>query len=190
MLELKNVSKSFGSKKVLSNFSYSFEEKGIYAIGGKSGIGKTTLLRIIAGLDKDFEGKLFKDFQKISFAFQEHRLFPTLNALENASIALENGADNAICRRILEQMLLSEKDLLLYPKELSGGMRQRISIARAICYDAPVLLLDEPFKELDELTKSRVLELVAKEGKKRLVILVTHDQNDVNRLFAKQIILE
>ncbi len=190
MLEVKNLSKSFESKEVLKNFSYSFPENGIYAITGKSGIGKTTLLRIIAGLDKRYSGEVIRNYDKVAYAFQEHRLFPTLTALQNVTVTSEDTEREKMCKDVLKQMLFSEKDFSLYPSELSGGMAQRVAIARALCYDAPLLLLDEPFKELDDETKGTVIDLVKEEGKRRLVILVTHDQYDIERLNAQRIYIE
>ena len=188
MLELINVSKSFGEKEILKNFSYKFESKGIYVITGKSGIGKTTLLRLIAGLDKSFTGQILRPLgDKVSYAFQEHRLFPNLNAKENAEIALSTKEEKRLCEEILKKLHLNEKDFTLYPNELSGGMAQRVSLARALSYDAPLLLLDEPFKELDDTVKSSLLDIISEEGKARVIIIVTHDKDDITRLNAAKI---
>ena len=182
-LKITSLTKAFDEKRIFDNFSYVFPEKGIYALFGESGIGKTTLLRLIAGLDKDFKGSIdLGETSKVSFAFQEYRLFPTLTALDNvffANFDKYNEADLGKCKKTLSNLGFTEEDMRLYPKELSGGMKQRASLARAFVNDAPILLLDEPTKELDRANRERVLEMIKHEGEGRLVIMVTHDIEDV-----------
>ena len=177
--------KRFGRKTVLTNFSYSFSECGMYIIKGKSGIGKTTLLRIIAGLDKEFTGTV-SGIQKgrISMHFQEYRLFDTLTALENVyALAFENAGEKEIndSMELLLKLGLKEDELSLYPKELSGGMKMRVSLARAALKSADVLLLDEPTKELDSQTRQNVLSLLNNISRDKTVIMVTHE-NDIDLL--------
>lgn len=188
-LTIKNLTKSFDGKTVLSGFSYDFSDRGIYALMGESGAGKTTLLRIIAGLDKDYSGEVVGGgIGCCSVAFQEHRLFPQLTALENVVFAISDKKDEAVCKKatdILTSLGISESDLYLLPEELSGGMRQRVSLARALIKDAPILLLDEPTKELDDANADLLRNMIFMEGKKRLVILATHSAEDVEALEAK-----
>ena len=192
-LVIKNLTKRFDSKQLFSDFSYSFQDTGIYALVGESGIGKTTLLRMIGGLDTDYSGEIiFDGKRRVSMAFQEHRLFPTLSALDNVVLAISNGKDKAVyekSRKMLVALGFSETDMNLTPDALSGGMRQRVSVARALLYKADILLLDEPTKELDEENRGRLLSLIKSEGEIRLVIIVSHDQNDLDRLGATGIMI-
>ena len=184
-LEIKNLTKRFGKKTIISEFSYHFSEKGLYILRGKSGIGKTTLLRIIAGLDKDYSGEIIEGgIGRISFAFQEYRLFPQLSALENVMIASKDDSDanKNIAMDLLSRLGFSFEEMSLLPSELSGGMKQRVSLARAFMKNAPVILLDEPTKELDAILCRQVCEMIKKIAEDKLVILVTHRDDDISLL--------
>lgn len=185
-LSIINLSKKFDKKSIFENFSCSFDDKGIYALSGESGIGKTTLLRIIAGLDKDYRGKVEGGgIGKVSYAFQEYRLFPELNALENVFFANSDRKTEAEAKKMLIRLGFNETDLLLMPNELSGGMKQRVSLARAFLKDSPILLLDEPTKELDPVNIDAVLELIKENAAQRLVIIVSHNEDDLIELNAQ-----
>ena len=188
-IKIRNLTKRFEEKLVLDSFSLELPERGIFALVGDSGIGKTTLLRLIAGLDKDYSGEIVSDGDfSLSMAFQEHRLFPSLTALENVVFAVSDGKDKAVfdnARKMLLSLGLTESDLLLYPEQLSGGMKQRISVARALLYDAKILLLDEPTKELDHNNRTLLLDMIKSEGERRLVIIATHNEDDLERLCAR-----
>ena len=188
-IKIRNLTKRFEEKLVLDGFSLELPERGIFALVGESGIGKTTLLRLIAGLDKDYSGEIVLDSDfSLSMAFQEHRLFPSLTAIENVVFAVSDGKDKAVfdnARKMLLSLGLTESDLLLYPEQLSGGMKQRISVARALLYDAKILLLDEPTKELDQNNRALLLDMIKSEGERRLVIIATHNEDDVERLCAR-----
>ena len=184
-LEIKNLTKRFGKKTIISELSYRFSDKGLYILRGKSGIGKTTLLRIIAGLDKDYSGEVIDGgVERISFAFQEYRLFPQLSALENVMIASKNinDVDKIKAKDLLTQLGFLPEDMQLLPSELSGGMKQRVSLARAFMKNAPVILLDEPTKELDAALCRQVCEMIKKIARDKLVILVTHRDDDLSLL--------
>lgn len=173
-LRLDNISKKFGEKSILENFSYSFEKTGLYFISGESGIGKTTLLRIIAGLDTEYSGNLENGgLDNVSFMFQEYRLFPTLNALNNAAISQKNTTKEAY--KMLQRLGFSAEDIKKKPHHLSGGMKQRVSFVRAVLMNSAILLLDEPTKELDIDTAKIMIDIIKEESAKRLVIAVTHD---------------
>ena len=181
-LKIHDLSKNFGRKTILTGFSYDFSDTGVYILRGKSGIGKTTLLRIIAGLDKEYSGNVSGGgIGNVSFAFQEYRLFPELSALENVMLAKPNNndADRNSAIEMLTQLGFSSADMNLIPSELSGGMKQRVSLARAFLKNTPILLLDEPTKELDALLCDRVCKIIIEIAETRLVILVTHKEEDV-----------
>jgi ABC-type multidrug transport system ATPase subunit len=180
-LKLNNLSKKFGEKSIFDNFSYEFEESGIYVIRGESGIGKTTLLRLISGLDDDYSGVIENGGVKnISFMFQEYRLFPALSALENASISVgKKYSDDAY--QMLIKLGFEENDMRKKTRELSGGMKQRVAFVRALLKTSPILILDEPTKELDTNTAEIMLDMIKEAAKSRLIILVTHD--DVSAKF-------
>ena len=185
-LSIDIIEKKFGEKLIFKDFHYDFPDKGIFLLKGDSGRGKTTLLRLIAGLDKKFKGKISGGGAKnVSFVFQEYRLFPTLSALDNVIWAVSDKKDESTvtaAKNLLFDLGFSALDINLLPSELSGGMKQRVSFARALLKNAPVLLLDEPTKELDRDIKSKMCEKIKLEAKERLVILVSHDSSDITLL--------
>ena len=173
-LTLTNLSVSFGEKSVIHHLSYSFPEHGCVLITGESGSGKTTLLRLIAGLAKPDEGKI-SGGKNVSFAFQEYRLFPSLTAAENVAVAVSlQKKDLSSAVDMLMQLGFTKEETALYPDALSGGMKQRVSLARAFLKSAPVLLLDEPFKELDPALAEKVTEIIRAQAVWRLVLLSAH----------------
>lgn len=190
-LEIKNLSKSFDGKILFEGLSYTFENSGIFALVGRSGVGKTTLLRMIAGLDRDYSGSIsFDEGARVSLAFQEHRLFPQLTALENVVFAISDRKDEAVIKKCKEMLIkagLTEADLSLLPEALSGGMRQRVSLVRALMFPAEILLLDEPTKELDSENAGLVRRLILEAAKTRLVIISTHSSEDIDFLRPKLI---
>lgn len=187
MMEVKNLAKSFGEKTVLNNVSFSVPCTGVHAIVGKSGIGKTTLLRLIAGLDTPDSGMIVTDNVKIAYKFQEPRLMNWLTALENVAIVIEDKENTEqIALALLEKVGLFDA-APLYPDQLSGGMQQRVALARALAFEGDVLLLDEPFSAVDEETKRSLMSLVKQYAKTHAVILVTHDPSEIESLGASTI---
>ena len=177
-LKINNLTKKFDERVILNDFSHAFDTRGLYVITGESGIGKTTLLRIIAGLDKDYTGEVADaGIENASFMFQEYRLFPSLNALKNAAISLQDTRD---AEALLKRLGFEDEDLKKKPHQLSGGMKQRVAFARAVLMDAPILILDEPTKELDPESIGIMLAVIKEQAEKRLVIAVTHDDSLVN----------
>lgn len=190
-LRVDGITKSFGKNTIFRDFGYSFEREKIYVLRGPSGVGKTTLLRIIAGLDRDFSGTVIGGgIGNVSYVFQEHRLFPTLTALDNAAISSNAPEVRESARALLIELGFTEDELKLRPHELSGGMKQRVSIARALVDKAPVLLLDEVTKELDTDLAKKVLDLIKKEAEHKTVIMVTHNPDEAELLGATEIFIE
>ena len=182
-LVIKNLHKVFDHKVIFEDFSYAFEEKGLYVLMGKSGRGKTTLLRMIAGLDKNYTGEIKAEAS--AYAFQEYRLFPTLNALENITkILWEKPTAKQITKTksLLAYLSFTENDMQLYPHALSGGMKQRVALCRALLAQRSILLLDEPFKELDAALRRQLCTILQKESKHRLIILTAHSLDSLNGL--------
>lgn len=190
-LEIVNVNKSFGEKKILEDFSLTTADRGIYTLVGESGAGKTTLLRMISGLDTDFSGKIAGGgFKNVSFAFQEYRLFPELSAIDNVIFANYDKKNEAVAEEAKEMLLrlgIEENDMSLFPDELSGGMKQRVSLARAFLRKSPILLLDEPTKELDVQNAKSIIEEIKRQSENRLIIMVSHNAGDINELNAVKI---
>ena len=184
----------YGKKRIIDNLSYDFPSIGIFAICGDSGVGKTTLLRIISGIEKKFDGEIIDGgISNTSVCFQEHRLFPQLTALENLveiSFAAPSEENKKRAEELLRKLKFSKDEQALLPSELSGGMKQRIALARAILREAPILILDEPTKELDYELVDTALELIRKEGERRLVLIVTHKSEEADKLGAEKIILK
>lgn len=178
MLRISHLFKKFGNTVVLDDFSMSCPDTGVTAIMGASGIGKTTLLNIIAGIQKADFGEIYSDFNKISYKFQEPRLLPWLTAKENVETVTDN-ADKWL--EMVELANCADK----YPHELSGGMQQRVALARALAYEGDLLLLDEPFGAVDSDTKEILIDAISGYAKTNAVILVTHDVSDANALNAE-----
>ena len=186
MVELKNLTKSYDEKIIFDNFSYTFADTGLYAVVGESGRGKTTLLRIIAHLE-DSKKESVKSPKKIAFSFQEYRLFDQLDVYSNIeSVAFRKPSENdkSLILSYLKRLGLSYC-AASYPSELSGGMRQRVSLIRAFVCDASVVLLDEPFKELDPELIHTVVEIIQELSQKKLVIYTSHSEEDALRIGAQ-----
>lgn len=177
-ITLENVSRAFEGRQVLRNVSLTLPDRGAVCFFGPSGCGKTTLLRLICGLDKPDSGKVYvPQGMRFSCHFQEDRLLPWYTAEENLCL----GAEHADVQAWLNKVLLPDAGRL-YPDELSGGMRRRISLARALAHESDVLVLDEPVRELDEATAEKMLDLISQSVGDRLLILVTHDRTQAEKL--------
>ena len=168
MVELKNISFSYGALKVLEDFNLTVNAGESICLWGKSGSGKTTVLKLILGLIKSDSGSVSAP-DKISCVFQEDRLIPSLSALEN--VALVSNRESAAAR--LGDLGLSDS-LDLLPEELSGGMKRRVAVARALEFGGDILLLDEAFSGLEDALAKQILEKILKEFEGRLVVAVTH----------------
>ena len=161
MLELKDVSVSFGEHAVLTGCSLHLAPGERIALMGPSGCGKTTLLRIALSLQMPDDGTVVLHARKPAAVFQEPRLLPWLTALENVNLVLSDAAETLpAARRWLKRMELADA-AGMYPHELSGGMQQRVSLARALSVTPDLLVLDEPFRGLDAALRTQITETVA-----------------------------
>ena len=189
MIKLNNISFSYAEKQVLKNLSYTFPDKGVFAIMGESGEGKTTLLRLLSNLEKPTEGRIEATHQKLSIAFQEPRLLPWLNCENNLNFVLSKETQATDLAATLLRDFELEGYAKVMPSALSGGMKQRLSLARALAVKADLLLLDEPFSALDAALKERVASIVKAANPNGLTIIVTHDKRDAELLGAKILLL-
>ncbi|MFH2113172.1 MAG: ABC transporter ATP-binding protein [Spirochaetota bacterium] len=178
---LAGLSKSYGSMPVVDDLSLEFHTGSVTAILGPSGCGKTSILNILAGLDPDFSGSL-RGFGKAgaAYVFQEDRLMPWMSAAANVEFVLrpfmEKEQRAAAAQTALEAVGLAGSASYL-PDQLSGGMRRRVALARALAFPSKVLLLDEPFSALDLKTRISVMDLFLdlRQRDGRTAIVVTHD---------------
>ncbi len=203
-VSLKEVSFSYGIRKAINNISFEVEKGSVVAIVGSSGSGKSTILRLVAGLlqqDQTTSSKITVDNQtplqyqrqgKLALMFQQPNLFPNLTVQENISLPLEISAqqDSELVRQMIRTVGLSECSSLL-PRQLSGGMATRVALARAFITRPELLLLDEPFSSLDIAWKDALYqelkELISQH--KTTVMLVTHDIEEAVLLADKVICL-
>lgn len=180
MLELNGISHRFGEKWVLENQSLTLNPGQRIAIMGPSGCGKTTLLRVALGLTKPTIGTVRNTFTRVGVVFQEPRLLPWRTALENVNLVLGDGRETMEqAAGYLARVGLADARNKL-PRELSGGMQQRVALARALALDGDCLILDEPFKAMDEALRRQVIGLVNQTG--AAILLVTHDEQEAESL--------
>ncbi len=185
MITLEKITFAYGKKTVLKDFSLSVAKGEIVGIMGPSGCGKSTLLGLVAGLKKPKSGSISLAAERISYVFQEPRLFPWMTVGENLTAVLPEPPKPDDPR--IEQVLAAaglEGCEDLYPSELSGGMKSRASLARAWLYDGDIFLLDEPFASLDEDLRHDLTERLARYFRERgkTVLYVTHQTEDAEEL--------
>lgn len=184
MIELNNVSFSYGDKEILKDISITVKNGECLCLTGKSGCGKTTVLRLIAGLEKEKSGFIKAD-GKISYVFQEDRLVPTMSVLKNITLCLPKHSKESAMKLLKEAGLEACANLL--PQELSGGMKRRAAIVRAVAYGGDVLLLDEPFNGLDGETKRIMAKMIKREFSEKPILMVSHIEEDAEIMEARQI---
>ena len=192
MLELKNISKKFKDRQILSDFNLTVEKNKILAIVGPSGGGKTTLLRMLAGLEKIDSGEIIYNGESLpidelekrnllGFVFQDFQLFPHLTVLENlvlSPIKTMNMEKNDAEKKGIEllEKLGLEKQINNYPTSLSGGQKQRVALARAMMINPKIIGYDEPTSALDPELRLEVEKLILKNRELGITqIVVTHD---------------
>ncbi len=199
MLTMNNLSKSFGNKKILNNVSLNVEQGEIAILLGSSGVGKSTLLRILNNLEtpdtgtvmldgKPIDLKTVNNTHTIGMVFQQFHLFDHLTALENITLALEKV--QKVPKKEAEQQateLLAHFELqdkaACYPRDLSGGQKQRLALARMLALKPRIICLDEPTSALDPVLTAHVAETITKLAKEGLTVLITtHDISLVNHL--------
>lgn len=181
MPKAENICKAFNGKAVLKNLTHEFAEGKITALVGQSGCGKTTLLSILMGIIPLDSGTLIGFDKPISAVFQEDRLCENLTVSANIRLVTGKRLSKTEIERELCAVELS--DCANKPvRELSGGMKRRAAIVRAMLADSEILFLDEPFKGLDSDTKHVVIEYVRKRSEGKTVIFVTHDREECETL--------
>lgn len=178
MIRFKQVTAGFEEKIIFENLNLELPDQGCFALMGPSGSGKTTMLRLIMGTILPQSGQIeVTPERKMAFLFQEDRLLGWETALSN--VALSSTEEKA--KAWLQKMEI--QDVLQYPGEMSGGMRRRVAIARALSFEGEILLMDEPFKGLDEALKDRIAAVIRHSSP--LIIMTTHDEKEAARLGAE-----
>ena len=180
-----DLCKTFDDNEVLKNVNITLKDNSIYCLMGSSGIGKTTLLRILIGLERADSGSVSGiDTKSISCMFQEDRLIPYLSAIDNVRIVL-HGKNNRDEIRNNLLSILPDDSLDIPVSSLSGGMKRRVALARALSYPEKLIILDEPFTGLDKDTKLNVIDYILKMRNNRTLLIATHETDDANLLGAE-----
>ena len=195
---VKDISHSFdGEKNVLDDISFTLTKGQIISILGASGCGKTTILQICAELLKQTSGTITNSFKTSSFVFQEPRLLPWQNVVENISLALKESNFTKLeiqekAKNMALLLGLKKEDLKKYPKNLSGGMKQRVSFARALVIEPSLLFLDEPFSALDIGLKKELYKILLDKVKNEnlSILFITHDLMETVVLSDKVLVIK
>ena len=178
MLKLEEISVRFGEKQVLKKCGLRLEKGERVALTGPSGCGKTTLARVALSLQNPDSGTVSCGFSRVTAVFQEPRLLPWLTAAENVNLVLSDSTRTMEeARAWLERLELGDSSTL-YPSALSGGMQQRVSIARALAAKPELLVMDEPFKAMDDALRARVLCVTADALGDAALLLITHSEQE------------
>lgn len=185
MIVCRDICLSFEGRVILNKVSFSLPDAGIFALMGSSGIGKSSLLKILSGLLAPDSGTIRGlDNLRVGILFQEDRLLPWHTALKNVMLAMEHPSQEEA--RILLDALEIGDSADAYPAVLSGGMKRRVALARAIAFSPDVLLLDEPFSGIDEQIKGRISPFIQKSAP--LIIFSTHNVKDAGMMGAMNIL--
>lgn len=179
-MKINNLTKKFNDKVVINNLSHQFIDNKFNFIIGESGKGKTTLFNMILSIDNDYSGEIVDNPIKKSIVFQDYRLLEDFKAITNIKL-INNTLTNSDIENELSELLLNKNDCYKQVKEYSGGMKARLSIARALNYESDMVLMDEPLKALDEATKDKTIEYIIKKSKNKTVIIITHDLDEIDK---------
>lgn len=186
-MKIQHLCKAFDGKMVLDHVSLTLESGGTACLMAPSGRGKTTLLRCIAGLEAPDSGQITDLPERIAYVFQEDRLCDGFSAVDNIRLVTGKALGEGEIRRHLEELGLAGS--LDQPvRELSGGMRRRVVISRAICFGADLLLLDEPFKGLDDEARQQTADYILRHRGAAAILCVTHDREDAAALGGADIV--
>jgi NitT/TauT family transport system ATP-binding protein len=186
-IQLVNISKQFNNRMLFDKLNIEIKEQQITCIMGPSGAGKTTLLHIIMGLMKADSGKVKGlEGKKLTAVFQEDRLCENMDAIKNVQLVCDKRVEAGQVIREFEKVDLTDYENKPVT-ELSGGMRRRVVIVRALMPESDLVIMDEPFKGLDEELKSKVIQYVIQKTKGKTVIIVTHDKEEADELSAEVI---
>ncbi len=185
---LERVTKHYADIRVLDGVSLEIADNTAFM--GASGHGKTTLLRIIAGLECPSSGEVrYSEKPLLSVVFQEDRLFEDFSAIENVTAVIGGGREREkLAAQLLSELLIEPSEYTKPVFEFSGGMKRRVAIARALLAEHDILLLDEPFKGLDEDTREQTAAVIRERSGDDLIILVTHDRREAEMLGINNII--
>ena len=182
MLELKDICISYGDRKILDQCDLHLGRGERVALMGPSGCGKTTLMRVALSLQRPDSGSVRVGTERVAAVFQEARLLPWLTAEENVALVLADPAiDLQKARGWLSRMQIAEA-AGRYPAQLSGGMQQRVSLARALATEPELLLMDEPFKALDEALREDVIQTLREALPRCAILLITHERREAEAL--------
>lgn len=186
-MKIQHLCKSFDGKMVLDHVSLTLESGGTACLMAPSGRGKTTLLRCIAGLEAPDSGQITDLPERIAYVFQEDRLCDGFSAVDNIRLVTGKALGEGEIRQHLEELGLAGS--LDQPvRELSGGMRRRVVISRAVCFGADLLLLDEPFKGLDDEARQQTADYILRHRGAAAILCVTHDREDAAALGGADIV--
>lgn len=187
VISVKHLQKSYGAQRVLDDVTFTVTDEQITCVMAPSGIGKTTLLRILMGLEQPDSGTVSLPSNcRWAAVFQEDRLLEHLDAMENLKFVLGNDIDLTDAKSLLEDLGLTELEGKLV-RDYSGGMKRRLALARALLAPADALALDEPFSGLDEDNREKAIDCIRRRAEGKPVLLVTHNEDDVAGLNAKLI---
>ncbi len=184
MIRLSHIDFSYGDAAVLRDFSLTLPEHGVLCLFGASGCGKTTVARLLLGLEQPRRGTIEGVPSRVAAVFQEDRLLPWKTVLENVALPLPHEGAAAHAADALRRVRLPEDVFDRLPRELSGGMRRRVAIARALVVPSDFLLLDEPFSGIDEGNRDRIAADLRQYAATRPVLLITHLPNEAELLDA------
>ncbi|WP_338805622.1 ABC transporter ATP-binding protein [Pseudomonas chlororaphis] len=191
LLDIHVERKTFATTTVLDDIHLQLQPRETVSLLGPSGCGKSTLLRIVAGLEKDFQGQLLSQTERLAFVFQEPRLMPWLTVEQNIGFSDDEHYDRAWVAQLIEEVGLAGFAQAL-PKALSGGMAQRVAIARGLYSRPQVLLLDEPFSAVDAFTRMKLQDLLLQLAERHAIalLLVTHDVDEALYLSDRVLVMD